>query len=65
MGHYGTSRVVAVSISYEVIAFFNLPNPYSRTVALRSTQPLTETATKNLLEGKAWRAHNADLTPHL
>jgi hypothetical protein len=31
------------SNSYEVIAFFNLPNPSSRTMALGFTEPLTET----------------------
>jgi hypothetical protein len=33
--------------------FFNLPNPSSRTMALGSTQPLTEMSTKNLPGGKA------------
>jgi hypothetical protein len=28
--------------------FFNLPNPSSRTIALGSTQPLTEISTRNL-----------------
>jgi hypothetical protein len=28
--------------------FFSLPNPFSRTVALGSTQPLTEMSNKNL-----------------
>jgi hypothetical protein len=31
--------------------FFNLPNPSSRTMALGSTQPLTEMSTRNLPEG--------------
>jgi hypothetical protein len=31
--------------------FFNLPNPSSRTMALGSTQPLTEMSSKNLLGG--------------
>jgi hypothetical protein len=39
--HYATSRKVAGSIPNEVIGLFNLPNPSSRTMALRSTQPLT------------------------
>jgi hypothetical protein len=30
--------------------FFNLPNPSSRTLALGSTQPLTEMSTRNILE---------------
>jgi hypothetical protein len=34
------------------IFFFSLPNPPSRTMALRSTQPLTEMSTRNILGGK-------------
>jgi hypothetical protein len=30
------------------VDIFNLPNPSSRTMALESTQPLTEISTKNL-----------------
>jgi hypothetical protein len=30
------------------VDFFNLPNPLSRTTAMRSTQPLTEMSTRNL-----------------
>jgi hypothetical protein len=30
--------------------FFNVPNPSSHTMALRSTQPVTETSTRNILE---------------
>jgi hypothetical protein len=37
--HYATSQKVAGSNSDEVIGFFNLPNPSSRTMALGSTQP--------------------------
>jgi hypothetical protein len=40
--------------------FFNLPNPSSRTMALVSTQPLTEMSTRNLPGGKKWPARNAD-----
>jgi hypothetical protein len=36
-----------VRAPYEV-DFFNLPNPSSRTMALGSTQPLTEMSTRNL-----------------
>jgi hypothetical protein len=50
--HYVTSRMVAGSIPYEVIEFFNLPNPSSRTMALGSTQPLTEMSTRTLAGGK-------------
>jgi hypothetical protein len=31
-----------------LLDFFNSPNPYSRTMALGSTQPLTEMSTRNL-----------------
>jgi hypothetical protein len=42
MGHYATCRKVVVSIPDEVIRFFftNLPNPSSRTMVMRLTQPL-------------------------
>jgi hypothetical protein len=40
------------SIPDEVVGFFNWPNPFSRIVALRSTQPLTEISTRNLPGGK-------------
>jgi hypothetical protein len=33
------------------VDIFNLPNPSSRTVALGSTQPLTETSIRNLPGG--------------
>jgi hypothetical protein len=33
--------------SNEVIGFFNLPNPYSRSMTLGSSQPLTEIITMN------------------
>jgi hypothetical protein len=35
--------------------FFNLPNPSSRTMALGSTQPLTEVSTRNIPGGKSGR----------
>jgi hypothetical protein len=35
----------------EIIGFFNLPNPSSRTMALVSTQPRTEMSTRNLPGG--------------
>jgi hypothetical protein len=34
------------------VDFFNVPNPSSRTVAVQSTQPLTEMSTRNLPGGK-------------
>jgi hypothetical protein len=46
-GHYATSRDVAGS-SPDEVDIFNWPNPSSRTMALVSTQPLTETSTRNL-----------------
>jgi hypothetical protein len=45
--HYATSRKVAGSNHDEVIVFFNLPNPSSRTMALGLTQSLTEMSTRN------------------
>jgi hypothetical protein len=42
-----TERLVS-TFPDEVIAFFNLPNPSSRTMALESTQPLTEMSIRNL-----------------
>jgi hypothetical protein len=42
------------------VDFFNLPNPSSRTMALGSTQPLTETSTRNLPGGKKRPASRAD-----
>jgi hypothetical protein len=41
-----TRRKVAGSIPDEVIGFFIWPNPFSRTMALGSTQPLTEMSTR-------------------
>jgi hypothetical protein len=43
-------RKVAGSIPDEVIGFFHLPNPSSRTMAMGSTQPLIEMSTRNLAE---------------
>jgi hypothetical protein len=40
--------------------FFNLPNPSSRTMDLRSTQPLREMSTRNLPGGKGRPARKAD-----
>jgi hypothetical protein len=41
------------------VDFFNLPNPSSRTMALGSTQPLTEMSTRNLPCGKKRPARRA------
>jgi hypothetical protein len=48
------------SIPNEVIGFFNLPDPSSCTMALGSTQPLTEMSTRNLPGGKERPARKAD-----
>jgi hypothetical protein len=48
------------SIADEVIGFFNQPNPISCTMALGSTQPLTEMSTRNLPGGKEQLACKAD-----
>jgi hypothetical protein len=46
------------------LEFFNLRNPSNGTMALRSTQPLTEMSTRNILGiflgGKGQLAHKAD-----
>jgi hypothetical protein len=46
--HKSCSRKVSGSSPDEIIGFFNLPNPSSRTMALGSTQPVTETSTRNV-----------------
>jgi hypothetical protein len=58
--HYATSRKVAGSIPDYIIGFFIWPNPSSRTMALISTQPLTEMSTKNLPGGKGRPALSID-----
>jgi hypothetical protein len=52
--------MVAGSIPNEVIEFFNWSNPSTRTMALGSTQPLTEMSTRNLSGGKGRPASKAD-----
>jgi hypothetical protein len=47
-----------MSFVYSII--FNLPNPSGRNMALRSTKPLTEMSTRNLLGGKERPARRAD-----
>jgi hypothetical protein len=49
--HYATSQKVA-GLSHNEVDFFNLPNPSSHTMALGSTQPLTEMSTRNLPGGQ-------------
>jgi hypothetical protein len=57
--HYVTSWKIAGS-SPDDVDFFNLPNPSSSTMALGSTQPLTEMSTRNLPGGKGRPARRAD-----
>jgi hypothetical protein len=57
--YYTTGRKVAGSNPEEIIGFFNLPNPSNRTMALVSTQPLTEIGTSNLPGGKGRPAPNS------
>jgi hypothetical protein len=49
--------------SDEVIAFFKSPNPSSRTMALGSTQPVTEMSTRNLPGGKGDRRVRLTTSP--
>jgi hypothetical protein len=58
--HYATSWKVTGSIPNEVIEFFNWRNPSSCSMALGSTQPLTEMSTSNLPGDKGWPAPKAD-----
>jgi hypothetical protein len=44
----------------KLLDFINLPQPSSRTMALGSTQPLTEMGTRNLSGGKRLSALKAD-----
>jgi hypothetical protein len=46
--------------SPDEVNIFNWSNPSSRTVALGSTQPLTEMSTRNLPGGKGRPARKAD-----
>jgi hypothetical protein len=59
--HYVPSWKAASSIPDEVTAFFYWPNPSSCIMALGSTQPLTETRTRNFPGGKGRPAHKADI----
>jgi hypothetical protein len=56
-----SSMIYMGSIPDEVITFFNWPNPSSCTMALGSTQPLTETRAKNFPWGKGGLAGKADI----
>ena len=46
-----TNRKVAGSIPHSVIGIFHWPNPADRTMALGSTQPLTEMSTRRISWG--------------
>jgi hypothetical protein len=52
----GTSRVRVP----DEVDFFNMPNTSSHTMALGSTQPLTEISTRNLPGGKKRPARRTD-----
>jgi hypothetical protein len=56
MLHAGRSPVRIL----DEVDFLNLPNPPSRTMALGSTQPLTEMSTRNLPGGKKRPARRTD-----
>jgi hypothetical protein len=47
-------------LNLDEVDIFNLPNPSSRTMALRSTQSLTEMSTRNLPGGKGLQGRKAD-----
>jgi hypothetical protein len=51
---------VAGSIPDVIIGIFNWPNPSSRTMDLRSTQPLREMSTRNIPGGKGRPTLNDD-----
>jgi hypothetical protein len=57
---YTTSRKVAGSNTDEVIGYFNSSNPSSRTMAMGSTEPLTEMSIRNLPGVKGRSARKAD-----
>jgi hypothetical protein len=57
---YSTSRKVAGSIIDEVIGLLNSHNPSSRTMALGSTQPLTDMSSWNVSEGEERPARKAE-----
>jgi hypothetical protein len=61
VGHCATSRKVAGWILQEFIGFFNWPNPSSSTMALGSTEPLTQMSTRNLPGSKGRPARKADI----
>jgi hypothetical protein len=52
--------MVAVSLYDEPTGFPNWPNPSNHTMALGSTQPLTEMSIRNLLGGKGLPTRKAN-----
>jgi hypothetical protein len=58
--YYARSRKIAGSIPDEVIGCLNWPNPSGRTMALGSTQPLTEMSTVNVPGGKGRPTRKVD-----
>jgi hypothetical protein len=63
--HCATSRKVAGLIPDDVIGIFHWHDPYSRTMALGLTQPLTEMSTGNIyLGGKGGRCVGLTTLPH-
>jgi hypothetical protein len=60
MRRYATSWKVEGSIPEEVIGFFNWRNHSNHSIALGSTQPLTEMSTRNLPGAKGRPARKAD-----
>jgi hypothetical protein len=53
----GRSRVWFLMM---LLDFFNWPNPSNRTMALGSTQPVTEMSARNLSGGEGRPSHKAD-----
>jgi hypothetical protein len=50
MHTYPSRKVAGSNPDKAIIFFFNLPNPFSRTMALAFNQPLTEISTRNIPE---------------
>ena len=62
--HCATSRKVASSIPHGFFGIFHWHNPSGRTIALGSTQPLTEMSTRNISWGKGGRFTGLTTLPH-
>ena len=58
-----TNRKVAALIPDDVIGVFPWHNPFDRTMALWSTQPLTEMSTRTIYRGKGGRCVRLTLPP--